>query len=251
MSKLLSILIISSFTAISLVFLNKQEIPIAAGLLSPRDGGSILEPGIWYLDDTAIQPADVSFDLGSSGIPVANGYFTNLYGSGISLTGLTASQLVATDISKNLVSLTIATYPSLNEISYVKGLTSAIQTQLDGKANTALSNLASVAINTALLLGTSDGAALGSSTKMWSDLFLASGGIINWNNGNATITHSIGLLTSNVDIAVPDEVYGAGWNGSLEVPTKNAVYDKIETIGGGHNAVTLDVNADTLLSLST
>ena len=32
------------------------------------------------------------------------------------------------------------------------------------------------------------------------------------------------------DVTVPDEAYGAGWNGSLEVPTKNAVYDKIETI---------------------
>jgi hypothetical protein len=31
------------------------------------------------------------------------------------------------------------------------------------------------------------------------------------------------------DISVPDEAYGTGWNGSLEVPTKNAVYDKIET----------------------
>lgn len=35
------------------------------------------------------------------------------------------------------------------------------------------------------------------------------------------------------DISVPDEAYGAGWNGSMEVPTKNAVYDKIQTIGGG------------------
>jgi hypothetical protein len=35
------------------------------------------------------------------------------------------------------------------------------------------------------------------------------------------------------DVSVPDEVYGAGWNGSLEVPTKNALYDKIETLGGG------------------
>lgn len=35
------------------------------------------------------------------------------------------------------------------------------------------------------------------------------------------------------DVTVPDEVYGAGWNGSLEVPTKNAVYDKIETIAAG------------------
>lgn len=32
------------------------------------------------------------------------------------------------------------------------------------------------------------------------------------------------------DISVPAEVYGAGWNGSNEVPTKNDLYDKIETI---------------------
>lgn len=32
------------------------------------------------------------------------------------------------------------------------------------------------------------------------------------------------------DILVPDEAYGAGWNGSAEVPTKNAIYDKIETL---------------------
>jgi len=40
-----------------------------------------------------------------------------------------------------------------------------------------------------------------------------------------------GTFTS--DISVPDEAYGAGWNGSVEVPTKNAIYDKIETITGG------------------
>jgi hypothetical protein len=80
---------------------------------------------------------------------------------------------------------------------------------------------------------TSDTVALGSGTLMWSDLFLASGGVLNFNNGNATVTHSAGLLTSNVDIAVPDEAYGVGWNGSLEVPTKNAIYDKIETIVAG------------------
>tara|TARA_R110000868_G_scaffold369704_1_gene633138 strand:+ start:3423 stop:4406 length:984 start_codon:yes stop_codon:yes gene_type:complete len=35
------------------------------------------------------------------------------------------------------------------------------------------------------------------------------------------------------DLSVPDEAYGVAWNGSLEVPTKNAVYDKIQTIVGG------------------
>lgn len=46
-----------------------------------------------------------------------------------------------------------------------------------------------------------------------------------------------------IDVTVPDEVYGVGWNGSLEVPTKNAIYDKIETIGGtvsGSFGLTID-----------
>lgn len=47
---------------------------------------------------------------------------------------LTASQLIATDASKKLVSLAVATYPSLTELSYVKGLTSAVQTQMNLKA---------------------------------------------------------------------------------------------------------------------
>lgn len=32
------------------------------------------------------------------------------------------------------------------------------------------------------------------------------------------------------DVLVLDEAYGAGWDGSLEVPTKNALYDKIQTL---------------------
>ena len=42
---------------------------------------------------------------------------------------------------------------------------------------------------------TSDGIALGTGSKMWSDLFLASGGVINFNNGNVTMTHSADTLT--------------------------------------------------------
>jgi len=40
---------------------------------------------------------------------------------------------------------------------------------------------------------------------------------------------STNKLDSNVDIEVPDEAYNAtNWNGSLEVPTKNAVRDELE-----------------------
>lgn len=45
--------------------------------------------------------------------------------------------------------------------------------------------------------------------------------------GNETID---GIKTFTSDPIIPDEAYGSGWNGVLEPPTKNAVYDKIETI---------------------
>jgi hypothetical protein len=50
------------------------------------------------------------------------------------LSSLTASQILALDGSGNIQSLAVATYPSLTELSYVKGVTSAIQTQLNTKA---------------------------------------------------------------------------------------------------------------------
>jgi hypothetical protein len=42
---------------------------------------------------------------------------------------------------------------------------------------------------------TSDGVALGTTSLMWSDLFLASGSVINFNAGDITLTHSSNTLT--------------------------------------------------------
>ena len=47
----------------------------------------------------------------------------------------------------------------------------------------------------------------------------------------ATISTS-GTITYTNDVGVLDEAYGAGWNGSNNAPTKNALYDKIETVIG-------------------
>jgi len=49
---------------------------------------------------------------------------------------LTASEILITDGSKNIVSAAVATYPSLTELTYLKGVTSAIQTQINGKQGT-------------------------------------------------------------------------------------------------------------------
>jgi len=46
-----------------------------------------------------------------------------------------------------------------------------------------------------VLASANDSGALGASGTAFSDLFLASGGVINWNAGNVTLTHSAGLLT--------------------------------------------------------
>lgn len=50
---------------------------------------------------------------------------------------------------------------------------------------------------TSVLPAANDGAALGASGTAFSDLFLASGAVINFNAGNLTLTHSAGVLTSN------------------------------------------------------
>jgi hypothetical protein len=53
------------------------------------------------------------------------------------LAALTASRIVQTDGSGFISHVDTATYPTLTELSYVKGVTSAVQTQLDGKASAA------------------------------------------------------------------------------------------------------------------
>lgn len=49
--------------------------------------------------------------------------------------------------------------------------------------------------------------------------------------GESAFTYDKNTNTLDVDkVTVNDEAYGSGWNGSLEVPTKNAVYDKIQSL---------------------
>lgn len=55
--------------------------------------------------------------------------------------------------------------------------------------------LTAATVNTSFTPTSNDGSALGSTTLMFSDLFLASGAVINFNNGDVTITHSSNLLT--------------------------------------------------------
>jgi hypothetical protein len=82
-----------------------------------------------------------------------------------------------------------------------------------------------------------DGAALGTSGTAWSDLFLASGAVINFNAGNYTITHSAGVLTLSGTVTVSG---GAGAS-SISVPATGRIY-----FDGGSNTYIGEVGADIL-----
>lgn len=151
---------------------------------------------LWATDiESTNMPTVGGTSLSSTFAPLTSPTFST------SITGsyLTASEILITDGSKNIVSAPVATYPSLTELTYVKGVTSAIQTQLGAKASTALSNLSSVAINTTLVSDTDNTDALGTAAISWSDLFLGSGSVITWSTApstpDVTLTHSANTLT--------------------------------------------------------
>lgn len=73
-------------------------------------------------------------------------------------------------------------------------------------------------LNTALLPDANDGAALGSTTLQFSDLFLAEGGVINFDNGDATLTQ------------VGDVVTLAG--ADLKITTPGTASTSVATIDG-------------------
>lgn len=76
--------------------------------------------------------------------PIASPTFTGTVTTpSVIVNSETANTIASFDASKNIKSLVTATYPSLTELSYVKGLTSALQTQLDSKLTTS-NNLSDV-----------------------------------------------------------------------------------------------------------
>ena len=90
---------------------------------------------------------------------------SGIFASGLSISNQTASTIASFDSNKNVASLSTATYPSLTELSYVKGVTSAIQTQIDSKAATSttitagsgLAGGGSLAANRTIDVGQGDG----------------------------------------------------------------------------------------------
>lgn len=77
------------------------------------------------------------------------------------------------------------------------GTNSASVVTVGGTQTLTAKTLTSPNITTKIAPTTDDGAPLGDTTHNFSDLFLATGAVVNFANGNVTLTHSSGILTQN------------------------------------------------------
>ncbi len=158
-------------------------------------------------------------------IPVAKG--------GTGSTSQSNNVAVTTDGSGHIVSTSSTT---ATEIGYVHSVTSAIQTQLNGKASTALDNIASVALSADLIPATSGSAKLGSAAKPFGDSFLnllkdassvvsldSLARLLKNSSGNAVIDYSGAVLKSLFNLQLMGSSSGSIQISSGATPTAHTV----------------------------
>lgn len=190
--------------------------------------GSAANPSYYFSSDSStgfyLKAGNLELGASVNGVLVGGfnttGLFAGLAGtlSGtLKLSGSTSGTVtIQTAVAAGTWTLTLPTTDgNANEFLQTNG--SGVTTWA-AAANAALSNLAAVAINTTLLPGSNDGAALGSGTLSFSDLFLASGGLINFANSDWIATHSTGILTVGT--------------GDLRVTTAGTNTASVVTVGG-------------------
>ena len=104
----------------------------------------------------------------------------------------------------------------------------------------------------AILASADDVGAIGASGTAFSDLFLADAGVINFNSGDYTVTHSAGLLTLSDSLAVTESVSIGGYvtQGS-ELHAYGGFQDSAITIAVTQNAWAQITNASGSLWTST
>ena len=93
-------------------------------------------------------------------------------------------------------------------------------------------------ITGALKSNADDGGALGASGTGWSDLFLASAGVINWGAGNATLTHSAGALAFSGNFTVDGNLTVSGDTVTVNTSTLS-VEDPLIYMANGNNTSNL------------
>lgn len=154
--------------------------------------------------------------------PLASPTFT-----GTITTPLTASRAVATDGSSALA----ASATTATELGYLSGVTSAVQTQFSGKANTTLNNLGSVAFNSDLLPSADNARSIGSISLGIANIYATSLQAMNVGSNQPTA-----ILTGENAITSPS---ATSIGASLR-----AVYSTFNGVSGRHLSIETGSNAN-------
>jgi len=176
-----------------------------------------------YESTTALWKNKTAANLGIA--ELASPTFTGTVTSpAIILSSETASTIASFDASKNIKSLSTATYPSLSELAFVKGVTSSIQTQFDNVGewiqlggttfNPADSTTYNFGLNVQLAPGTSTAGReftfirTGTVTRFVFTTFMAGNGT------SETIAVSLRNITTATDNSIGNITMDAGSNGT-------------------------------------
>lgn len=153
---------------------------------------------------------------------------TTLYGDGSNLTGIPDASGVTNEIAyftagTTINSLTTATYPDLTELSYVKGVTSAIQTQLNGKEPTITNGYGISGTNTKSVSLTTAEAFITATTSITGTAYAdITGGSISIGAGTwlimATVVGSGGNTASLLHAAITNGANAVQVEGSQAIP---------------------------------
>lgn len=141
---------------------------------------------------------------GSNELGIATNGITNTHISGTAgialskLAALTTSRALQSNASTGFIEVSAVTN---TELGYLSGVTSAIQTQLGGKANTSLNNLASTAVNADISLASDKAFNLGTASLRWNNLFVGT-----VDGGNAALA----LRTAASNASVTVNAHGTG-----------------------------------------
>jgi len=135
--------------------------------------------------------------IGDTTNRVLKGWFTDIdvtNALGVSITGNAATVTVGNESTDTTCFPLFVTDSAVGSYS-PKSTTTLTFNSNTGALASSLFTANTITANTGIVPDADAGAYLGTTALGWSNLFLASTGVINWANGNATITHATGSLT--------------------------------------------------------